>query len=148
MSQYDLSESESKQSSGGCSSITIFIASAVVVLLFVGFIQLTSNRSSSPPRIEFRHVRYEVRTVIPDDREYRFMDLTYTNQTGNIAQEKGRIPWFYEFTALPGHFLSLSPEKGSDTIGFECAITIDGVEREQAESWGAYKIASCSGSAR
>jgi hypothetical protein len=117
-------------------------------LLFVGFIQLTSNRASSPPKIEFKHVRYEVRTVIPDDREYRFMDLTYTNQTGNIAQEKGRIPWVYEFDALPGQFVSISAQNGSDTIGFECAITIDGVEREQAESWGAYKIASCSGSAR
>ncbi len=148
MSQYDLSESKPKRT-GGCSPIAIFFAASLVVAsLFIGFIQLTSNQTRLSPRIEFKHVRYEVRTVLPDDREYRFMDLTYTNQTGNVAQEKGRIPWVYEFDALPGQFASISAQNGSDTIGFECAITIDGVEREQAESWGAYKIASCSGSAR
>lgn len=71
--------------------------------------------------------------------------LTYENATGDTEQATVALPWSKTFTAKPGAFLYISAQNELDYGSIKCEILVEGIVVKQAESTGAYVIASCSG---
>lgn len=103
-------------------------------------------RPTATPRSTY-NVVYRVTTLRPSHP----ISLTYENETGNTEQLETRTNrqnlWTKRFEVARGEFLYVSVQNRAETGSVECEILIDGIVVEQAESQGAYVIATCSGSA-
>jgi hypothetical protein len=73
--------------------------------------------------------------------------LTYNNEQGGTEQTEIAIPWEKQFTVKRGEFLYISAQNEGETGSVTCEIWVDGNKWRESTSSGAYKIASCSGSA-
>jgi hypothetical protein len=74
--------------------------------------------------------------------------LTLSNATGNTEMITVRVPWSQMLIMEPGEYLYLSAQNERDRGSISCQIHVNGRVVEEANSSGAYVIASCSGSAR
>ena len=78
----------------------------------------------------------------------RGASLTYTNASGGIEQQEAvALPWQQSFSARRGQFVSISAQNAGRSGSITCEILLDGVSVKTSTSEGAYRIASCSGSA-
>ncbi len=74
------------------------------------------------------------------------VDVTLSNETGGTEQfDNKRVPYSMEFEAVEGAFLYISAQNQDDRGTVKCSILVEGIEVREAESSGAYVIASCSG---
>jgi hypothetical protein len=125
--------------------MSFIVIMGIGFVLFLGFICLTSNRSSTSTRVRAtsRPTMYLV--------EYRVegsgtkASLTYENDQGGTEQRDVRLPWSQEYVAVPpGQFLYIAAQAdGNATI--TCKILLNGIEWRKSTSSGQYVIASCDG---
>jgi len=73
------------------------------------------------------------------------VSLTYTNSDGGIEQKDVSIPWTLRVPAHSGQHVYVSAQNKHKTGSVKCEIIVENEVMRQAESSGAYKIASCSG---
>lgn len=71
--------------------------------------------------------------------------LTYSNASGGTEQREVALPWRTSFDGTPGQHLYLSAQNKDDSGTVRVAISVNGVEAKQAESSGAYAIATANG---
>lgn len=77
----------------------------------------------------------------------REASVTYNNAQGGTEQRDVSVPWETSLTVKGGHFLYLSAQNQQDHGSIVAEILVNGKTWKKSESSGAYKIASCSGSA-
>jgi hypothetical protein len=74
-------------------------------------------------------------------------DLTYENATGDTEQLGNvGLPWSKNMDVASETFLYISAQNQWEFGGVSCEIWVDGIKIKEANSKGAYVIASCSGS--
>lgn len=98
------------------------------------------------PQVMTRAVTYIVTTSFSNHE----VSLTYQNATGNSEQLQTVVQgreWKETFRADPGEFLYVSVQNRVESGTVACKIVVDGVVVEDAESSGAFVIATCSGRA-
>jgi hypothetical protein len=68
------------------------------------------------------------------------------NSSGNSEQKETVVlPWDQSFAVRRGQFVYVSAQNKDDGGSIRCEILVNGTVVEQAESTGAYTIATCSG---
>lgn len=109
--------------------------------LILGLLFLAACSSvDAPSRSDTYRIEYRVSGTT------RSADLTYTNRTGDTEQaDRQFTPWDLEFDARSGQFLYISAQNNAESGTVKCQIFVNGIEVKQAESRGAYVIATCSG---
>ena len=76
------------------------------------------------------------------------VSVTMQNQSGNTEQHGSvSLPKTYTLNVEPGSFIYMSAQNNGDSGSVSCTIKANGKEIETATSYGAYVIATCSGSA-
>lgn len=74
------------------------------------------------------------------------VDLTYENENGSSEQHaKVKVPFSLKFEATEGQFLYIAAQNDGKSGSVKCEILLDGIVQKEAESTGAYTIATCSG---
>ena len=126
--------------------IGLLIALAIVLVIVTPESVFEATVSQPPlpatPTIAAITVRYEVWS--PYGRGWA--SITYTNANGDTEQlDKVTSGWTTEFTAMPGSQVYISAQNAYEAGGTGCRVYADGVLIHEAESKGAYVIATCSG---
>ena len=86
-------------------------------------------------------IRYEVGGTA------KSASITIANKQGNTEQRTIKPTWITQFKAPDGQFVYVSAQNDTDKGQINCRIYQDGKLKEQAQSNGAYAIATCSMSA-
>jgi len=144
---------QKKQQKQGLSSCTTIFILAVGALLvwYLFFYDSGSGSSSSSSGGGYQRQStsssYSIKYEVGGNGTNR-ASLTYENQSSNTEQKSdAALPWSKSFTAESSQFLYVSAQNEKDSGTIWCKIYQDGKVIEQAESAGAYVIATCSGSA-
>jgi hypothetical protein len=103
----------------------------------------SSGDSSSPARRPTAPSTYKVTYIVTGSAES--ISFTINNAQGNTEQGEKFLPYREEFDVEPGFFAYISAQNQGDRGSVKCRILVNDREWQEAESVGAYKIASCSG---
>ena len=73
------------------------------------------------------------------------VDITYTDETGDIQQTADRyVPWTHYMRVPSGTFVQVSAQNQMDGGWVECFIEADDVQVDKGKSDGPYVITNCS----
>ena len=135
----------------------VYFVLLVLACLVVAYLSLcTSPGSRTPERTPTNTPRrfFATATPVMYNVEYRLggtaarASITIANETGGTEQRDSVSvkTWTEAFQAKRGQFVYLSAQNKADRGRIRCEIWVNGELWKEAESAGAYAIATCSGS--
>jgi hypothetical protein len=139
--------------------IGIYLVLLVLACLVVAYLSLctspgpSTSKRTPTPRPPTPTSRATAAPVVYDV-EYRLggtakrASITIANETGGTEQRDSVsvTTWTKAFQAKRGQFVYLAAQNKADRGRIRCEIWVDGELWKEAESAGAYAIATCSGS--
>ena len=136
---------EKKSNLGGILMLLIFIF--IIIFCVISYPRDNDKDSGSKP--------YIYKTAVPTTYTVKYeisgsadeVSITMENETGNTEQFNTDLPFSKSFKVERGDFLYISAQNQGEYGTVTCTISVNGTVLETATSSGAYKIASCSGSA-